>query len=277
LDKSVFPTRDNRWVSLHDNPLIADNENLAQLFTQVNNIPLIDIPSPDGKQTPHYLLINSSHSLVMTFFNLCDIKSLSSSITIEHIIENPSDDLFLRNLLSPLIPYIQLFMKSRPEFFDVYQRAKSIDLASILLQLQFLIIDDLQLIYRFKSDPSICIIQNEKSFYDEQQRIFYIHREWIEQSKYYRDIFHAFARIFISDYNNELIRLLGNFLSLLYNEEENDLVNFARYQQFDLQLNGPEDIPWQISSTSKPIQRSEPKIGKINFFRIKLFSKIIFR
>ena len=46
--KSIFPTNDHRWVSLNDNPLISDNDDIAQLFTPMNNIPLIDIPSSDG-------------------------------------------------------------------------------------------------------------------------------------------------------------------------------------------------------------------------------------
>lgn len=48
--KSIFPTKDNRWVSLDDHPLISDNDDIAQLFSEVNNIPLIDSPSSDSKQ-----------------------------------------------------------------------------------------------------------------------------------------------------------------------------------------------------------------------------------
>ncbi|CAF4691683.1 unnamed protein product, partial [Rotaria sp. Silwood2] len=213
--KSIFPTRDHRWVSLDDNPLISDNNDIAQLFTHMKNIPLIDI---------------SSSTDVLIFFNMCDIKSLSSSITIEHIIENSSDGIFIQNLLSPLIPYIQLFMKSRTEFFDAYQWTKSINMSSLLMNIQFNIVDYLQLIYRFKSDSSICIIREEKSYYDKNHMIFYIHYEWTKQLKYYRDIFHSFARIFIPYHNDDLIRSLGNFMNLLYKEEENNLEMFAKYQ-----------------------------------------------
>jgi hypothetical protein len=51
--KSIFPTKDNRWVSLDDHPLISDNDDIAQLFTQIKTIPFIDIPSSDGKRI-HY-------------------------------------------------------------------------------------------------------------------------------------------------------------------------------------------------------------------------------
>jgi hypothetical protein len=158
-------------------------------------------------------------------------------------------------------------MKSRSEFVDAYQWTKTINMSSILLNIQFQIVDYLQLIYRLKSDLSICIIQEEKSYYDKNQMIFYIHQEWIEQSKHYRDIFHSFARIFIPNYNHQLIRLLANFINLLYNEEENNLEIFAKYQQFDLEFKDLNDSPWQISSTLKPIQYVQPKIGKKkNFF-----------
>ncbi|CAF5152303.1 unnamed protein product, partial [Rotaria sp. Silwood1] len=76
--KSIFPTKDYRWVSLDDNPLICDNNDIAQLFIHIKNISLIDILSSD----------------VLIFFNMCDIKTLSSSITIEHIIKNPSNGIF---------------------------------------------------------------------------------------------------------------------------------------------------------------------------------------
>lgn len=51
--KSIFPTRDRRWVSINDNPLLSDNNDIAQLFTQVNHIPLIDILSSDGMNINH--------------------------------------------------------------------------------------------------------------------------------------------------------------------------------------------------------------------------------
>ncbi|UJR23006.1 hypothetical protein I4U23_026032 [Adineta vaga] len=244
--KPIFPTKDQRWVCINDNPLISDNDDIAQLFIQITNIPFINIPSSD----------------VMPFFNLCDIKSLSSSITIEHTIQNPSNGIFIQNLLSPLIRYVQLFMKSRPEFLDAYQWTKSIQLSIILQNLQFIIVDYLQLIYRMKSDPTICIVQEEKSYFNKTQMIFYIHQEWTEHSKYYPDIFHSFARIFIPDYNNELIRSLGNFMCLLHNEDENNLEIFAKYQHFDLHLHDTDDIPWHISSISTEIKSYEPKIDE---------------
>ncbi|CAF3427065.1 unnamed protein product [Rotaria sp. Silwood1] len=244
--KSIFPTKDYRWVSLDDNPLICDNNDIAQLFIHIKNISLIDILSSD----------------VLIFFNMCDIKTLSSSITIEHIIKNPSNGIFIQNLLSSLIPYVQLFMKSRTEFFDAYQWTKSINMSSLLMNIQFIIVDYLQLIYRFKSDSSICIIQEEKFYYDKNSIIFYIHHEWTKQSKYYRNIFHSFARIFIPYHNDDLICSLGNFMNLLYNEEENNLEIFAKYQHFNLDFKDLNDIPWHIPSTSKQIKSIEPNIDE---------------
>ena len=46
--KSIFPMRDHRWISLDDNPLISDNDDIAQLFIQFQNISLINIPSLEG-------------------------------------------------------------------------------------------------------------------------------------------------------------------------------------------------------------------------------------
>lgn len=196
---------------------------------------------------------------------MCDIKSLSSSVTIEPIIQNSFSGTDIQNLLSPLIPYVQLYMKSRSEFSDAYQWTKSIDMPSKLMNIRFIIVDYLQLIYRFKIDSFICISREEKAYYDKDQMIFYIHHEWIEQSKYYRDIFHAFASLFLPYHNDELIRSLGNFMNLLYNEEENNLEKFAKYQNFDLELKDLDDTQWQMPSTSKHIKPIEANIGNMKF------------
>ncbi|CAF1164398.1 unnamed protein product [Adineta ricciae] len=241
--KRIFPTTDHRWVSINDNPLISDNDDIAQQFSQVTNIPFIYAPSDH----------------VLTFFNMCDIKSLSSAIIIECTIENQSSGVFVQNLLAPMIRYIQLYMKSRPEFAEAYQWTKSIQLSSVLENLRFGIIDNLQLTYRMKSDPSVCIVQQQKSYFDKSELIFYVHRQWTEHSKSYRDIFHSFAQIFLPSHNRELIRALGNFMCLLYNEDEDNLEMFAKYQHFDLYSDDIEDMPWQISSTpSTQIKSIEP-------------------
>ncbi|CAF5031143.1 unnamed protein product, partial [Rotaria sp. Silwood1] len=178
------------------------------------------------------------------------------------LLKNPTNKIFIHNLLSSLIPYIQLFMKFRTEFFNAYQWTKSINMSSLLMNIQFIIVDYLQLIYRFKSDSSICIIQEEKFYYDKNSIIFYIHHEWTKQSKYYRNIFHSFARIFIPYHNDDLICSLGNFMNLLYNEEENNLEIFAKYQHFNLDFKDLNDIPWHIPSTSKQIKSIEPNIDE---------------
>ena len=84
-------------------------------------------------------------------------------------------------------------MKSRPEFSDAYQWTKSIKICpQFFSNIQFYIVDYLQLIYRLKSDSSICIIQEEKCYYDRNQmNILYPSTMDVEQSKYYRDIFHV--------------------------------------------------------------------------------------
>ena len=49
-------------MSLNDNPLIADNDDIAQLFTQIHHLPLINIPSPDGIQINYQLIYSSLHT-----------------------------------------------------------------------------------------------------------------------------------------------------------------------------------------------------------------------
>ena len=48
LAKRIFPTIDYRWVSINDHPLISDNDDIVQQFSQVTNIPFIYAPSDHG-------------------------------------------------------------------------------------------------------------------------------------------------------------------------------------------------------------------------------------
>jgi hypothetical protein len=201
--------------------------------------------------------------LVANFFEICNIKSLSSAIAIEHIVEHLSDGISIQNLLAPLVPYLQLFMASRPEFADAYQWTKSIDMRSVLANLRIYIVDHLQLVYRLKHDPSISVVAEERCYYDVNHRTLYVHQEWADQSKHRRDIFHHFARIFIPNVSSsDLDRSLGNFISLLHDEDNNNLETFAKYQHFDLQLREDDELPWQMPSTMAMIERAEPKIGR---------------
>ena len=50
-NKAVFPTRNHRWVSLSGNPLMIDNDELAQLFSSVDALPLLKASSTDRRRT----------------------------------------------------------------------------------------------------------------------------------------------------------------------------------------------------------------------------------
>ncbi|CAF4749394.1 unnamed protein product [Rotaria sp. Silwood2] len=103
---------------------------------------------------------------------MCHIKSPSSSITIEHIIENPSNGIFYSKFTFSTYSLHTIIHKISSRILRyAYQWTKSINISSLFANLQFKIVDYLQFIYRLKSDSSICTIQEEKS-------------------KYYRDIFH---------------------------------------------------------------------------------------
>ena len=180
----------------------------------------------------------------------------------EHLADNAVNNDSIRHLFSLLVPYVQLFMKSRSELVEAYQWTVSIAMHSVLKRMQFQTVDRLQVIYCYRDDRSICVTHDEKTSYDADRGIFYIHRSWSEQSKHYRDIFHAFARVFLPNPQQHLVRLLGNFLHLLHNEEEANLESFAKYQQFDLELNDVEETPWEIPSAFEPGQSDATSVGK---------------
>ncbi|CAF1375345.1 unnamed protein product [Rotaria sp. Silwood1] len=86
------------------------------------------------------------------FLNVMHINfNFHDQLQLNILLKNPTNKIFIHNLLSSLIPYIQLFMKFRTEFFNAYQWTKSINISSLLMSIQFIIVDYLQLIYRFKN------------------------------------------------------------------------------------------------------------------------------
>lgn len=250
--KSIFPTIDNRWLALVDQPVISDDEHLADLFSRNAHLTFLDVQS------------NDEH--IQRFFDLCQIRSLSSIVHIEHLVQNPTSGSTIESLLSPLLPFVEMYMKSRAEFSTIYAWTQSINFVSILEHLQIVIVDDLQLIYRLENNSSICFIENEKSFYNSTENRFYFHRHCLEQ-----DIYHSFARIFFpkTSSHSKLTHQLGNFLHLLSNHDQTNLDEFARYQEFQLNFN---DLHWKLSSN----QSSMPDIqSKINENKVRFLLETI--
>lgn len=48
-DKKVFPTKDNKWVSLAPKPMIADRKELEKVFKHHKEICLLHLPPAERK------------------------------------------------------------------------------------------------------------------------------------------------------------------------------------------------------------------------------------
>ncbi|CAF2455196.1 unnamed protein product [Rotaria sp. Silwood2] len=152
---------------------------------------------------------------------MCHIKSPSSSITIEHIIENPSNGIFYSKFTFSTYSLHTIIHKISSRILRyAYQWTKSINISSLFANLQFKIKKNLNII-----------------------EIYFI----------------DLLEYLIPYHNDELIRLLDN---LLYNEEENNLEIFVKYQKFDLEFKDSDDILWQMLSTSKQIKHIQPNIDE---------------
>ena len=52
LDKRVFPTKDNSWVTLAHRPMIPDSKELEKIFKAHKQVCLLNLPLPEKRPAP---------------------------------------------------------------------------------------------------------------------------------------------------------------------------------------------------------------------------------
>ncbi|CAF0729244.1 unnamed protein product, partial [Didymodactylos carnosus] len=251
--KTVFPIKSQKWICLEDDPIIIDDNEIASKF-DIKRVPFLQLSTNRSNNENQY---NELHRDIRAFFNLCNIKKLSDVLVIEHITENLCEAPQIQNFLSPLVPYIQMYMSSRPEFHTAYEWTKTINLQEKLLNIKMYLVGRLDILYRFKHNSLITVLSSEKCcsiLTDENILEFYVQRDYNERL---REICQYFSRIFVNqitnipkmnNMNTNLARNLANFMILLNEELKENMFNlesFAKYQHFELHLKQGL-IPWSI-------------------------------
>lgn len=70
LDKRVFPTKDNCWVSLAHKPMISDSKELEKVFRSHKKVCLLNLPAPEKKTVPK----NKSGMLLLCFSQMIGLR-----------------------------------------------------------------------------------------------------------------------------------------------------------------------------------------------------------
>ncbi|XP_035259283.1 protein NO VEIN isoform X1 [Anguilla anguilla] len=236
-DKKVFPTMDNRWVTLSLRPLIPDDKNLENIFKPYREVCLLNLPKAakgplhksnfnPGKRMMGEKQVAFNESDRDLFLKICEVKTLSQCVTTEALTENYRPCQPLQALFHKVVPYVQKFLCHHEELGYIYNELKENHIAQLVKSLSFGQVGKLYRVYRMNlSDEQsiteqknvICLLKDNKEFYIQKDHL---------TAKL--DISREMAKLFITDskYGKELQIFLLELLTSL--DDKDALKSFLR-------------------------------------------------
>ncbi|XP_061088728.1 uncharacterized protein wu:fj29h11 isoform X2 [Conger conger] len=191
IDKRVFPTKENRWVTLSPRLLIPD-KGLEKFFRSHSEICLLNLPKPDKrpllKQKSNFnqgkmmndKQVTFSESDRDLFLKICGVKTLSECVTIEAQTENYRPCPPLQALVRKMVPYVQKFLFHHEELGDAYEELKEDHIAQQIKTLSFGQVGKLYTLYRLslpdeqsiiEQEDVICLLKDNKEFYIQKDHL----------------------------------------------------------------------------------------------------------
>ncbi|XP_078082199.1 uncharacterized protein LOC144502066 [Mustelus asterias] len=231
-DERVFPAKDNRWVSMANNPVIPDNKHLERIF-KAHSLCLLNLPAAErtfsktkAKNKQELQFNEEDRNL---FFDICGVERLSNCITVEAQTEDYRRCPQVQNFIHLLAPFIQRWFFHRDDFSHVYEELQENGIAVSLKSMTFIQVGKLYLHYEltlpntppvFESEDIVCHLKDEKDFYIQKDHI---------TSR--TDICRELVKLFSAgdkDLEKELERFLQSLISYL--EDAGALKKFLKMQ-----------------------------------------------
>ena len=284
-ENDILPCFKNKWVSLRQNPVVANNDfEIAEKLA--NKIPILISKIPENNQNE---LINlcGDNNLIDFYSNILKIETFSSLICLEmeNVTTCLSHDVTISSICNKIMPFIQSFIYNREEFKDFIKNQGEI-LSKRLSNLNFYSVQNLENVYRFKNNPKICVSLSNKTYLDLNSSIYYVRSDCLDSLK---DIVKGFIKGITHGYINDKVeRELVNFCLLMYQfsgknlkledkkEIEKDFgVKFSlpekvRKWTLDGTISNPETIP-SISGSSQ--RQNMLDLNKLSCNQIKIPGK----
>uniref|UniRef100_A0A3P9L232 Wu:fj29h11 n=1 Tax=Oryzias latipes TaxID=8090 RepID=A0A3P9L232_ORYLA len=171
-EKVVFPTKDNRWVSLAQKPLISDKKELEKIFKAEPSLCLLHLPPAKKKAA-------FSESDRLLFLEICGVRRLSQCVTYEPQTEMLKPCPSLQALVRSVIPYIQRFLFHHDELSQVYRQLSKRNIAPKIKSLSFREVAKLYIVYRLnvaekevmKTQEVVCLLKDEKELYIQKDHL----------------------------------------------------------------------------------------------------------
>ncbi|BFZ19889.1 hypothetical protein BsWGS_22929 [Bradybaena similaris] len=206
---AVFPTKQGQWVSLSDNPMIADSPELEQMFQMKPGVHFLQLEvaqtghSRDRHgRAPKNAVDEDALEYCMSLFE--SIKNLSDCVKTEEITSNFQQCRKGQKFMHDVVGLLQKFLYFI--FPDVYEQFKN-KKAATLKELLFSQVGQLEVRYELIGRPDVFEIRQEKCVV--KDKIFYFHEQFIGNQT---DINREVAKYF-SEGNKDCVKELRNFLS----------------------------------------------------------------
>ncbi|KAJ8363761.1 hypothetical protein SKAU_G00125920 [Synaphobranchus kaupii] len=255
IGKKLFSTKDTRWVTLSQRPLIPDDKNLEKFFRLHSEICLLNLPQADkrpflrnksgfnqGTMTMSDKQVAFNESDRDLFLKICEVKTLSECVTTEAQTENYRPCQPLQALVRKVVPYVQKFLFHHEELGHIYGELKENNIAQQIKTLSFGQVGQLYILYRLslpneqsviEKQDVICLLKDNKEFYIQKDHL---------SAKL--DICREMTKLFSTDskYGKELENFLLRLMTSL--DDKGDLKRFLR--EMDIRDLPEHEEKWEV-------------------------------
>uniref|UniRef100_A0A3B3CPC6 Wu:fj29h11 n=1 Tax=Oryzias melastigma TaxID=30732 RepID=A0A3B3CPC6_ORYME len=183
-EKRLFPTKDNRWVSLVHKPMISDKKELEKIFKAEPSLCLLHLPPAEKKAVYKTAKDQAaepafSESDRLVFLEICGICRLSQCVKCEPQTEMLKPCPSLQALVRSVVPYIQKFLFHHDELSEVYLELSKRSIAEKIKSLSFAQVEKLYMVYRLnvaekevvETQDVVCLLKDEKELYIQKDHL----------------------------------------------------------------------------------------------------------
>uniref|UniRef100_A0A8C8GLA8 HTH OST-type domain-containing protein n=1 Tax=Oncorhynchus tshawytscha TaxID=74940 RepID=A0A8C8GLA8_ONCTS len=243
LDKRVFPTKDNSWVTLAHRPMIPDSKELEKIFKAHKQVCLLNLPLPEKR--PKLWIYR------ILFLEICGVRLLSQCVSTEAQTENYRPCPSMQCLVRSVVPYIQRFLYHHEDLQELYWELKKNNIRQTIRQLTYGQVGMLYTRYLLsvsdEEDPVvemedvICLLKDNKELYIQKDHLS-------ARLDICRELVKLFS--FESSHRKELVHFLSGLMT--------SLPDNAALKRF-LQKECPGELPseeeaWEVPQAVLPVQ-----------------------
>ncbi|XP_041714657.1 uncharacterized protein wu:fj29h11 isoform X2 [Coregonus clupeaformis] len=261
LDKRVFPTKDNSWVTLAHRPMIPDSKELEKIFKAHKQVCLLNLPLSEKKPAPRTKTGPSQGRSVsagcfseedrILFLEICGVRFLSHCVSTEAQTENYRPCPSMQSLVRSVVPYIQRFIYHHEDLQELYGELQGNNIRQTIRQLTFGQVGMLYTRYLLSvSDEEhplvemenvICLLKDNKELYIQKDHLS-------ARLDICRELVKLFS--FESSHRKELVDFLSGLMTSLQDP--------AALKRF-LQKECPGELPseeeaWEVPQPVVPVQ-----------------------